>query len=1323
MNTNRRLRTPVLCLIVFLGVMGASALLAYLLSSRAKDAASESLARASSSIQTRIAAEVDLETSALLRLASKWALTDDEERLGWDLDVQQVLSGHPSLLAIGWIPVPAETAKLGRQQYLVSWVYPQLYSTALTRLHGLVVANRASLVADVFEKKRLEITEAIHVADRGKAFAVYAPAIQDGEVVGATIGIFHLQILLDSTLDRLAARDFSVQILDGSEMVYERGDKKAKPDSLESRGPLNVFASRWTLRVWPNPTQAAEQEERSTAILFAGGILGLLLSGLVWFFASPREAAPTPLALPPDPSLEIELRVYESALAAAPAPLLLLADDRSVVGPKIHFANDAFLEISGLRLRNMAGKSLDVIFASASGLRQQLRSGQPFTSAVSLATASGALEGILSANPLPCDPDHPQFWLCNFVPPSAEPVTMAPVFDLASLLEQLPRAAIATDASGATAFVNSQWEKLTGWSGREIAGTAPPIAFESNLSAARQPATLDVTGKSGQRLVVLAWAVPLAGAVAPGGTLFLIADRTNTAIDFEGLERSEAHYRRIVEGTSSILAVLDESFRIQYMNPAAKAALDLDPELLSGLPATELFPGVAADPGVPQRIEVPHRDGAPREFQTIVDLLDNDAVAILSAQTVPQEHAPIQNPAWFLDAIPELVLTFDAERRLTWLNRAAEDAYALSVGHTAGKTLSEALPDWLQVPSRDVIFSAVESAASWTGTISTLTPQGRELVHEASWTLLRDSAGAPAGSVAILRDITEKQRAVDTFTADRTAQALNSLGSSDGLWDWNLRTNELYLSPRWKEMLRYGETALGSTPETWFDLVDRADLPNLRAKIQRHLAGQDEFLEAEYRIRTLDGGYRWMLARGLATRNSAGEPTRLVGLQTDIQDQKESDEQLLFEAFHDPTTGLANRALLFDRLSGLLSRGNYSFTVLFADLAQFQAVNATLGARGGDRALHEVAQRITRALPSGAFLARHGSDEFAAIIPQAEDLDQRELTAKIQYELAKPFSHQGKSVSFQLQVGFAGAAEGMSAEDLIAQASRAMTSSKLSATALTEAAVPSSPAVSVPVADAAPGSGDEIRRAIAAGDFRVFYHPVISLETGEVAGLEALVRWQHPSRGLLTPKDFLPAAEASGAVIELDRWVMKEACAKAADLNHRFRRVETLVLTVNLSSQHFADAALTARLEEILSEAAINPRYLRLDLNERSLGLSEGLSPVADNLKRLRVQLSLDGFQETQGALPAWPELPIDRVKLNSGLVRGLAAGRNVEEVRSLIAAAELRSIQVVAEGVETLEQLAALRELKCHLAQGFYFTQPQPAQDTERLLARSPRW
>ncbi|MDX2269472.1 MAG: EAL domain-containing protein, partial [Bryobacter sp.] len=675
---------------------------------------------------------------------------------------------------------------------------------------------------------------------------------------------------------------------------------------------------------------------------------------------------------------------------------------------------------------------------------------------------------------------------------------------------------------------------------------------------------------------------------------------------------------------------------------------------------------------------------------------------------------------WLLDAMPDLVLLFDSRQRLRWFNRAAEDLFQVARDASRGKTLGDLLPQWLQVPGRQTIADALEDHGQWRGEISSLSPQGREYVHDALFSALSD----PPGFVAVLRDITDRKQAIDSFTASQAAQTLNALGHNDALWDWDLRTQELYLSPRWKEMLGYAPHEWADAANPWYALVHPADLPTLRARVQQHLSGSSEVLEADYRALHRNGEYRWMRARGMATRNASGEATRLVGLQSDIQDQKESDELLLFEAFHDATTGLPNRALLLDRIAGQLanhSSGSHPGCVLFADIVNFASVNEALGVREGDRMLAEIARRIAAQLPPDSFLARHGSDEFAAWLPHANSLELEELANRLQFALAKPSENFTPPSPLAVSLGFAPAQAGLSAEDLLFRASQAMAQSRQQGevAGIYGESNPSAP----PVAPPSPAGSQEILTALAAGEFRVFYHPVITLDTGEVAGLEALIRWQHPTRGLLPPSEFLPAAEASGAIVELDRWVLREACAKAAELNLRYRRAETLVLTVNLSSQHFSEADRTLQLEAIISSSEINPRYLRLELSEKNLLLSQASLAVRENLRRLRIQLSLEDISDWAADDNLFRELPIDRVKLQGPLVRELSTGRHRDRVRAIIHLAESRQVQVVGGGVETLEQLATLRELRCHLAQGFYFSRPAPAQDTERLLARSPRW
>lgn len=1306
-------------LLVFAAIAGGALYTAWSMEDRARSQALRLDAQAPDSLQKRLQAELDRETEALRLVAAKAALGAPVS-----VDIQATLSAHPGLLAMAWVE-----GKTGSNAvYEIRWTQPPLYESAVRRLHELVSLNRSPILRAVFVEKQSRATEAIHVADRGNAFAAYAPGVSEGQVKGAMLGIYHAQILLDNVFERLLAQDYSLQLLDGNQAVYERGEKKNRADDWEQKGRLQVFGSTWDVRLWPNPESTLALQRMQRGVLWGGILLGAL-GGLVAGLWSRRKISSGSTAEIPAVlrHLDDKLYVYQAALAAVEEPLLLIDVEPTSRGRVewVSFGNEALAKLLALQPSAVSGKPLRSLL-HADGktdflpqLKEKLAGDEAFQMEISfLRHNQERVQATIAAKRIGEESGGAKHWLCLFRSEAMHEefqdsarIIEAPLAEdrlangkpvLETLLEHAPMAALALDAEGQVTHSNAMAHKLLGMHARELQGTAPPFPLSDRPSAQKQPMRSETKSKDGARLILEVWAAP----IGEDTTLLLLGDQTNAQIAIEDLAGREYLFRSLVESTASILALIDSHSTVRYVNPALEKSLGLDPVHITGTQVKDLFPGMPEQTGLAARDSVPHLDGTQREFETMVQMVASSDLRVLTAHPVSgaPSSAISSETAWFLNAAPDVLVRFDTSHRVVWMNRAAEDLYGVALTQASGKSFAELMPKWLQVPSRNQILEALDRDGDWKGEISSYTAQGREVVQDASITQIIGDDGMAQGFVGIYRDITDKKKAVQSIASEETARTLNALGSSESLWDWNLRTGELFLSPRWKEMLGYGDTDLGATPESWFALVHPADLAMLRGKIQQHLKGQSDYLEAEYRAKDKDGQYRWMLTRGLATRDVSGEATRMVGLQSDIQEQKESDEQLLFEAFHDSLTGLPNRALFVDRLSGQLQQAKGGFSVLFCDLAGFAAVNQALGSRGGDAALAEAARRIGSCLPPKSFLARHGSDEFVAIVPIEGEEKQRELKDLLAYQLAKPFTHQKKSLSFHLQTGFAEPTNGNSAEDLIAAASRAMLGKSEEAAA------------------AVPGS-DDIREAIAANQFRVFYHPTITLDTGEVAGVEALVRWQHPERGLLTPKDFLPAAEASGSILDLDRWVLREACAKAAELNLRFRRAETMVLTVNLSSQHFAEETLTARLEEVLADTEINPRYLRLELNEQSLGQVNASPKMFENLNRLRVQLSVDDFDAATGMLPDFSHLSVDRIKLHGNLVRGLAAGRNVERVKELIGAAEQRHMQVVAEGVETLEQLAVLRELKCHLAQGFYFTQPAPAQDTERLLARSPRW
>ncbi len=1264
---------------------------------------------------------------------------------GWDLEAHKVLGENPGLLAVAWVGRNSSAGQgpeaAGPLEETVRTAQPSIYLSTLQRMHAMIQVARGPMLAKMVSENRVQVSDAIPLPNRGKAFAAYAPTTAKNTVSGAVMGVFHLQILMDRVFEKSIPSGYSMQIVEGYQTLYERGETKNDASDLETKDDIEVFGSKWQMRLWPDfPVRQAGRQE-AERILIGGGGLSAILFGIVALRAWRRpphmppttvrkgDVAPSlsllaPAASEASPPPEARYELWEMALANLEEALFVADPVQSENGARarIRYVNETLARLAEMRAEDLVGKELGELVerGARQGAEAQLRKGMATEKSFRVPLPlhrkdKNALEAQLRMKPIFGPRNEVAHWL-GYLKATEEPRKES--LFARGFLDRWPLAAAISGETGILLDWNPAAERLTGVPASALLGRATPFVTIDGEAAQpglqlrevalgpqpKRKLTIWTAELDDRRRLHLLAEPPAQGEEtpsqeAPGG------DWMDRVAKGKVPQSREAEFRALAEHASEILAILTPDTTVEYSNAAAKQWLDLETggKVPEEWPLSELR---QADTAFAAR----GADGTVREMEGVLNLVDGSQLMVLNARpraAYAENHTA--SPEWFLNAVQDVIVTFDDEHRVIWMNRAAEDLYGIGAGQAKGKSFGELLPEWLQVPGRPYIQQSLDESGFWRGEISSYTPSGREIVQDASITATSDAAGRRNGAVAVCRDVTEKKKAVETFQAGETARALNAIGNSDGLWDWNLRTDEVYFSPRWKEMLGYSENEICGDLEEWHRMVHEADLPNLKQKIGQHLRGQSEHLEAEYRIRSKSGEYRWMLTRAMAARNAEGQALRLVGLQTDIHEQKNSEEQLLFEAFHDSLTGLANRALFLDRVNGMLSARRPAFTVAFLDLAGFGAINAELGARGGDRALAEAARRISECIPNGGFLARHGSDEFVAMLPEDRTETQREFTEHVEYRLGKPYFYAGKTVRFRANLGFAASTSASeSGETLLQAASRAMAASKAGVEAATLSASP---------------LGDELRLGLQREEFRVFYHPIIKLDTGEIAGIEALVRWQHPQRGLLTPGDFLSEAEESGQILEIDRWVLREACAKAIAINEKFRRVEPLVLTVNLSRNHFAQAESTAKLTEILDQSEISPRLLRVEMKERALHNSEGGPDWAVNLGRLRVQLSLDDYCESAETLRNFDELPVDRVKLDASLVRGLSTGRNREKVRDIIAEAEIHNMLVVAEGVETLEQVAVLRELKCHLAQGFYFTLPASAVDTEKLLARSPRW
>ena len=565
----------------------------------------------------------------------------------------------------------------------------------------------------------------------------------------------------------------------------------------------------------------------------------------------------------------------------------------------------------------------------------------------------------------------------------------------------------------------------------------------------------------------------------------------------------------------------------------------------------------------------------------------------------------------------------------------------------------------------------------------------------------------------------KRKRPEEELRASEERYALAARGSNDGLWDWNLKSNEVYFSIRWKSMLGLEDSEVGNSPEEWLNRVHPEDIERVKAQIAAHLEGLTPHFESEHRMLHRDGTYRWMLSRGIAIRDADGKASRMAGSETDISGHKLAEKKLLHDAFHDELTGLPNRALFIDRLGFSIGRtkqpGNYLFVVLFLDVDRFKIVNDSLGHKTGDKLLIAIARRLKGCLRSGATVARFGGDEFAILLDDVQNVsDATHVAARIQRKLAAPFNLSGQEVFVTASIGIApSAAECERPEDVLHNADMAMYHAKARGKACYERFDVDMRASAV----ARLQLEANLQRAAQRREFRLYFQPIVSLEGGAVTGAEALVRWQHPQRGLICPAEFIPLAEETGLIVPIGEWVLRTACAQA-QVWHAAGHSD-LRVTVNFSARQFEHPNLAALIRTVLKETGLAASALELEITESIAMKDIGFSgAILTELSAHGIHISIDDFGTGSSSLRYLKRFPIDTLKIDQTFVRDLASDVSDAAITAaMVAMAHTLELKVIAEGVETEQQLAFLRSRQCDEMQGYLFSPPVPAEAFMKLL------
>ncbi|MBI2191493.1 MAG: EAL domain-containing protein [Planctomycetes bacterium] len=547
--------------------------------------------------------------------------------------------------------------------------------------------------------------------------------------------------------------------------------------------------------------------------------------------------------------------------------------------------------------------------------------------------------------------------------------------------------------------------------------------------------------------------------------------------------------------------------------------------------------------------------------------------------------------------------------------------------------------------------------------------------------------------------------------------ALALAGANDGIWDWDLKTNQIYFSARWKSLLGCQENEVAAVPDEWFQRVHPRDIDRLKSDLSSHLSGVSPHFQNEHRMLHTDGDYRWILSRGLGIRDDQGKVYRMAGSLTDITERRVTD----------PLTGLPNRILFLDRLQRAVDRmhrhPSFSFAVLSLDVDGFKKINESMGHQAGDHSLVEIGRRLQAGVRTEDTVSRFGGNEFIILLDGCKDLkDLNHVVERLRGQISFPLNLEGQEIFLTASIGVAWAGpEYQRPEDLIRDAHTAMNRAKKAGPGRCEVFDPAMHARSLQLLKLE----TDLRRGVERREFRVYYQPIVSLQTGRISGFEALIRWKHPAQGIISPGEFIPLAEETGLILPLGLWILREACSQTVRWQSQQPRDPNLMISVNLSPRQFSQPELVGEVQNILAETGLPAPFLKLEITETAL--MEQADTAADLLSRLKqhhIRIGLDDFGTGYSSLSYLHRYPLDTLKIDRSFVRRIGMkGENLSIIRSIARLAQDLNLMIIAEGIETAEQLAELRGLTCDYGQGYLFSPPVESVAAEKLLIEDPHW
>ncbi|WP_228282617.1 PAS domain S-box protein [Rubrobacter tropicus] len=921
---------------------------------------------------------------------------------------------------------------------------------------------------------------------------------------------------------------------------------------------------------------------------------------------------------------------------------------------------------------------------------------------------------------------------------------------------------------------NRAYQEMVGYDAEELFGK--PIAELSHPDDVTQDRRLNEALLSGsveryqreKRYIrkdgELVWVRPAISAVrnADGEPEFLVGvveDITERKRAEEALKESEERFRQLFDRSVDALLVHDERGRIMDCNAEACRSLGYSREELLSLSvgdfATNLLSeeeraereagggtlwqrALTGESSLSSGVHLGrHRRKDDTTFPVEVRVGPVDyggrRLIFASARDITRREAAEEalraseeKYRTLVETVQEGIGFVDDRERITYCNRAYADIFDLTPEELVGRSLLEFLDDDQRLKAQEQTALRKKNMRS-AYEISITSASGKRRYLSASGTPILDGDGWFRGAVHTVVDITERKHTEEALRASEShfRRVVESLG--EGLVITDLDDLVLDANSRVTELTGYAKEDLLGHPayELLLPLEERRRA--LRNNERRARGLVERYVT---RLRRKNGTTFWGEVTATPYRDPTGKIVGTLGSIADITERKALEQRLAHQAFHDALTGLPNRAFFADRLERSLAGSGREVdgkvAILFLDLDNFKYVNDSLGHEAGDRLLVEASRRLRRCLRAEDVAARLGGDEFAALLEHVQDTGEATRVAeRIVEELREPFILDGQEAFVTPSIGIAcgGGSLREGPEDLLRDADVAMYRAKEEGKARYRVFDPAMKSLVVERL----GLENDLRRALERDEFVVHYQPVVALDTGRIIGFEALARWQHPERGCVSPAQFVPLAEEIGLIASIGRRILHEACLQTREWQIRYPGHPSdppLIIGVNLSAKQLSHPRLTEDIRDALRESGLDPAWLTLEITESAV-VGNGSRHI-DTLHELRaagVRFALDDFGVGYSSLSYLKHLPVGMLKIDRSFVEKIEQDPEDEVlVSGMVHVAKGLGLRVLAEGVETPDQLARVEALGCDLGQGYLFSEPLPAEEAGRLLTAARR-